>query len=57
MGKIAEIFKGIPGAYYAWRKRNEKIDMLLDNYTNTLVKLEELDLIIILNVKLKNRNL
>ena len=42
MGKIAEIFKGIPGAYYAWRKRNEKIDTLLDNYTNTLVKLEEL---------------
>lgn len=42
MGKIAEIFKGIPGAYYDWRKRNEKIDMLLDNYTNTLAKLEEL---------------
>ena len=41
MGKIAEIFKGIPGAYYDWRKRNEKIDTLLDNYTNTLVKLEE----------------
>lgn len=42
MGKIAEIFKGIPSAYYDWRKRNEKIDMLLDNYTNTLAKLEEL---------------
>ena len=42
MGKIAEIFKGVPGAYYDWRKRNEKIDMLLDNYTNTLAKLEEL---------------
>jgi len=42
VGKIAEIFKGIPGAYYDWRKRNEKIDMLLDNYTNTLAKLEEL---------------
>ena len=42
MGKIAEIFKGIPGAYYDWRKRNEKIDTLLDNYTNTLAKLEEL---------------
>lgn len=42
MGKIAEIFKGIPGAYYDWRKRNEKIDKLLDNYTNTLEKLGEL---------------
>lgn len=42
MGKIAKIFKGIPGAYYDWRKRNEKIDKLLDNYTNTLIKLEEL---------------
>lgn len=42
MGKIAEIFKGIPGAYYNWRKRNEKIDTLLDNYINTLKKLEEL---------------
>lgn len=42
VGKITEIFKGIPGAYYDWRKRNEKIDKLLDNYTNTLEKLEEL---------------
>lgn len=42
MGKVAEIFKGIPGAYYDWRKRNEKIDKLLDNYTNTLDKLSEL---------------
>lgn len=42
MGKIAEIFKGIPSAYYDWRKRNEKIDTLLDNYANTLEKLEEL---------------
>ena len=42
MGKVAEIFKGIPGAYYDWRKRNEKIDKLLDNYTNTLDKLGEL---------------
>ena len=42
MGKVAEIFKGIPSAYYDWRKRNEKIDKLLDNYTNTLDKLSEL---------------
>lgn len=42
MGKLGQIFKGIPGAYYDWRKRNEKIDKLLDNYTNTLNKLEEL---------------
>lgn len=42
MKKIVDIFKGIPGAYYNWRKRNERIDILLDNYTNTLSKLEEL---------------
>lgn len=40
--KIVNFFKGIPGAYYDWRKRNEKIDKLLDNHTNVLDKLEEL---------------
>ena len=42
MGKVANILKSIPGAYYDWRKRNEKIDKLLDNYSNTLIKLEKL---------------
>ena len=42
MGKVANFFKAIPSAYYDWRKRNEKIDKLLDNYTNTLDKLSEL---------------
>ena len=28
--KFVNFFKGIPGAYYDWRKRNEKIDKLLD---------------------------
>lgn len=40
--KIINFFKGIPGAYYDWRKRNEKIDKLLDNHTNVLDRLEEL---------------
>lgn len=40
--KITDFFKGIPSAYYDWRKRNEKIDKLLDNHTNVLDKLEEL---------------
>ena len=40
--KIANFFKGIPDTYYIWRKRNERIDTLLDNYTNTLSELKEL---------------
>ena len=36
MGKVADFFKAIPSAYYDWRKRNEKIDALLDNYNTTL---------------------
>lgn len=42
MSKVANFFKGIPSAYYDWRKRNEKIDTLLDNYKSTLTILEDL---------------
>ena len=42
MGKVTQTFKNIFGSYYDWKKRNEKIDKLLDNYTNTLDKLTEL---------------
>lgn len=42
MGKVIDFFKGIPSTYYVWRKRNEKIDRLLDNYTDTLNKLDTL---------------
>ena len=42
MGKIADFFKAIPSAYYDWRKRNEKIDALLDNYNSTLDLLTKL---------------
>ena len=42
MGKIADLFKAIPSAYYDWRKRNEKIDALLDNYNSTLDLLTKL---------------
>lgn len=36
MGKVAKFFKGFTNTYYNWRKRNERIDALLDNYNNTL---------------------
>lgn len=42
MGKVMDFFKSVPNTYYNWRKRNEKIDTLLDNYANTLSKIEEL---------------
>ena len=42
MGKVANFFKAIPSAYYDWRKRNEKIDALLDNYNSTLDLLTKL---------------
>lgn len=44
MGKALDFFKSVPNTYYNWRKRNEKIDTLLDNYANTLSKIEELQL-------------
>lgn len=44
MGKIADFFKSVPNTYYHWRKRNEKIDTLLDNYANTLSKIAELQI-------------
>lgn len=42
MGKFSNILKSIPNFYYNWRKRNEKIDTLLENYSNTLSKIEDL---------------
>lgn len=42
MGKVTDFFKAIPSAYYDWRKRNEKIDALLDNYNFTLDLLTKL---------------
>lgn len=42
MGKFSNILKSIPNFYYNWRKRNEKIDTLLENYSNTLLKIEDL---------------
>ena len=42
MGKVANFFKAIPSAYYDWRKRNEKIDALLNNYNSTLDLLTKL---------------
>lgn len=42
MGKVVDFLKGIPNSYYIWKKRNEKIDRLLDNYTNTLAQLDNL---------------
>ena len=42
MGKFTEFFKGVPGLYYNWRKRNERIETLLDNYTNTLTEIKTL---------------
>lgn len=42
MGKVADFFKAIPSAYYDWRKRNEKIDALLNNYNSTLDLLTKL---------------
>lgn len=42
MGKVANFFKAIPSAYYDWRRRNEKIDALLDNYNTTLTILTSL---------------
>ena len=42
MGKVANFFKAIPGTYYDWRKRNEKIDALLKNYNDTLTMLTNL---------------
>lgn len=44
MGKVLDFFKGIPNSYYGWRNRNEKIDKLLDNYTNTLEELKKLQI-------------
>ena len=40
--ELKKIFKGIPNAYYNWRKRNERIDSLLSNYQDTLDGLKEL---------------
>ena len=42
MGKFLNFFKSVPNTYYNWRKRNEKIDTLLENYANTLSKIDEL---------------
>ena len=42
MGKVADFFKAIPSTYYDWRKRNEKIDALLNNYNSTLDLLTKL---------------
>ena len=42
MGKFLNFFKSVPNTYYNWRKRNEKIDTLLENYSNTLSKIDEL---------------
>ena len=42
MGKVANFFKAIPSIYYDWRKRNEKIDALLNNYNSTLDLLTKL---------------
>ena len=42
MGKFSNILKSIPNFYYNWRRRNEKIDTLLENYSNTLLKIEDL---------------
>ena len=42
MGKFSNILKSIPNFYYNWRRRNEKIDTLLENYSNTLLKKEDL---------------
>lgn len=42
MGKVADFFKAIPSIYYDWRKRNEKIDALLNNYNSTLDLLTKL---------------
>lgn len=35
-------FKSLPNAYYNWRRRNEKIDKLLSNYSKTLDKISDL---------------
>ena len=42
MGKIANFIKAIPSIYYDQRKRNEKIDALLNNYNSTLDLLTKL---------------
>lgn len=42
MGKVANFFKAIPSAYYNWRKRNEKIDTLINNHNSTLTLLTSL---------------
>lgn len=42
MGKFSDFFKSVPNVYYNWRKRNEKIDTLIDNYSNTLSELKNL---------------
>jgi hypothetical protein len=42
MGKVANFFKAIPSAYYDWRKRNEKIDALINNHNSTLTLLTSL---------------
>lgn len=40
--KIKDFFKNIFNSYYIWRKRNERIDALLSNYTDTLNKISSL---------------
>ena len=39
---LKKFFKAIPDAYYNWRKRNEKIDLLLSNYSNTLDSINQI---------------
>lgn len=40
--ELKNFFKAIPNTYYNWRKRNEKIDLILSNYQTTLDTVSEL---------------
>ena len=42
MGKFSKFFKGVANLYYDWQKRNERIEVLLNNYTNTLLEIKTL---------------
>jgi hypothetical protein len=42
MGKVGNFFKAIPEVYYNIRRRNEKIDLLLQTHTDTLAELKNL---------------
>ena len=42
MSKVGNFFKAIPEVYYNIRRRNEKIDLLLQTHTDTLAELKNL---------------